>query len=196
MEIMAGRQVNSILHLQSFLDRWKATTAEAPKCGVQTVERSATGNINLGSQARTAPSHLLPRGHKDFYRFIEPGVLPWVAFVVTELDLITYTSCEGHRYPNGDIDERHIGMLVESPQKVDLLRNLHEDVEVDLDSTPCCLGWMDHTVVGDGLCWRAIDIFLMRRIDSSWADYFECLDEATAIVINGARRRAILTLGL
>ena len=196
MEILAGRQVNSIRHLQSFLDRWKEAAARAPDSCVKTVERSATGNINLGSQARTAPSHLLPRGHKDFYRFIEPGILPWVAFVVTELDLITYTSCEGHRYPNGDIDERHVGMLVESQEKADLLRNLHEDVEIDLISMPHCLGWMDHTVVGDGLCWRAIDIFLMRKADSTWADYFARLDEATAIVINGARRRAKLKLGL
>lgn len=184
------RQVNAIARLEPFLRHWQAHPAQPPPAELTPMARSAHGNINIGAKPFTAPSLLVPRGHQDFYRYIEPGVLDWVAFAVSDLGLTTYTSCEGHRYANGDVDERHIGLLVDSDAEADRVLALHERAARDLEETACELGWMDHTVQGDGLTLRALDIFLIRRSGHSWDAYFTALDSAMALVIAQARQAA------
>lgn len=191
LKLNDDRQVNAIARLEPFLRHWHASPAQPRPAEVTTVARSVHGNINIGARPFTAPSLLVPRGHQDFYRYIEPGVVDWVSFVVAELGLTTYTSCEGHRYANGDVDERHVGLLVDSDAAAEQVLALHAASTCELEGTACQLGWMDHTVTGDGLTLRALDIFLIRRHGHSQDAYFETLDAAMARVITRARQSAI-----
>lgn len=70
------------------------------------------GNINLtGIPGR--PSATLPCNHPDFYINVERGIISIVnAAVASGFD--TFSSCEGHIYPNGSAHNRHIGLIIEN----------------------------------------------------------------------------------
>jgi hypothetical protein len=99
---------------------------------------------------------------------------------------ITYTSCEGHRYDDGSVDEMHVGIIARNDAERAAVERAwhvagafwegsHESaVELAISSgTLNCDGRVDLPTV---------DLYLCRGPAHSWDDYFGARCEAAAIL--------------
>lgn len=174
---------NEIAGLDRFLERWDASSASMLGIGpTEHAPRSRFGNINVGARPWTAPSLLLPRGHAEFYRHVEPGVRAWVRWFVAN-GFTTYTSCEGHNYgTESEPDFRHVGILLREEHERGALLDLYEPLSLPEDSS-CALAFLDHTVVSDGVRFDALDLYLIPMTGCSPDKYFRDLDSATASLL-------------
>ncbi|HEU4581541.1 MAG TPA: hypothetical protein VFS67_24955 [Polyangiaceae bacterium] len=77
--------------------------------------QSAAGNRNLWGSAADTEAYTYVRRQPAFVESIEPRIRPLVLYLVDQLGLITYSSCEGH-WPAAGAPFRaaHVGILPES----------------------------------------------------------------------------------
>ncbi|ACY15510.1 peptidase domain-containing ABC transporter [Haliangium ochraceum] len=159
-------------------------------------QRSEFGNLNNEGTPYPSQSCLVARFHPDFESVIEPGVKELLAVVAIDLDLVTYTSCQGHRYENPDTptDERHVGIIARSAEEHQRVRGLFEDVARELNpglaDSAVEIAIMDHTVRDGDTIYPALDLYLSQREGHSLESYFAELDQASDTLITALRSRA------
>ena len=101
------REFNSIASAQELLSRWSGRVASHKK----RFSASKAGNINFGGVIAGTFSHIFTPCDAEFEASIEPGVRPIVLAIIRS-GLVTYTSCEGHRYACAlPVSECHVGVL-------------------------------------------------------------------------------------
>lgn len=186
MRILDARQVNEIARLGVFLDHWDSHPLKDSLSKSLSVASSEYGNINIGSQPKTATSLLVPRGNVRFYEYVEPGVKDLLAFFVEDMDLTTYTSCEGHQYRadlNQEHDERHVGIIVRTPEDRERIIDRLRQAEKVFESAYCDIAIMDHNLVCENTKIPALDIYLAKKPSVDWNYYFEDLDGSTARLV-------------
>ena len=85
---------NSSSNFRAFIRNWD-------RGGISSTEAEVVvgqfGNLNHDGEPEI-PSWNILRADSRFESFIEPGVRDLVLFIVDDLGLITYSSCEGHQY--------------------------------------------------------------------------------------------------
>lgn len=159
-------------------------------------QRSAYGNLNHGGTPHTSASCLANRFHPDFESLIEPRVLPLVAAIAIDLDLVTYTSCEGHHYVgmSGCADERHVGVIARNADENASTLVLFESAAATTNArhrgAAAEAALMRHTVLDGEVAYPAIDLYVCRAIDASWEAYFADVDEVCSSLTQELIRRA------
>ncbi len=175
MRDLASREINEAHGVGAFLKRW---LGEAPAIvdGVDGPRRASTGNINLGATAGSSPSALLAPEDARFADFIETAVVPLVLASVAA-GWISYTSCEGHRYPGGDADELHVGLIARNATERAAIERAWRAAGRAWDETYSArsveFALMRGTVrCDDKIDLPTTDIYLCRRAGRSWDEYF------------------------
>lgn len=184
--ITTPRDGNTIADLKNFVVAWRAPASafeaalEARPLAPQ--KRSAAGNINIAGTPYWSESRLLCRNHPSFFDEVEPGVRELVRFFVADLDIMTYTSCEGHAYPGETrFDPRHIGLLPRSRAEKEALVRFVESLPPSaslVPGGPISLGYMDHVADTEIGKVPVIDIFLLPKPDLTSEVYFAALPAA------------------
>ena len=175
MRELTGREINEANGVGAFLNRW---LGEAPALSFVPDEprRAETGNINLAATTGSSPSMLLAPLDARFVDFIEPAVSPLVAAVIAA-GWISYTSCEGHRYPDGTADELHVGLIPRNAQERAAIEAIWQAVgqswERKFAGDAIEFALMRSTVHCDGkIDLPTLDLYICRNADRSWNDYF------------------------
>lgn len=151
-------------------------------------KRSQTGNINIaGTQFSSLSAMFLP-SQEGFFSVVEPGIRDLVLFIANELDIITYSSCEGHIYPQGrGPDVRYVGMLPRNPDELRLLlRSLEANIsrwEMANAAMPVQAQLRSRDLIDRSARLPVLDLVLARRVGFSWESYFESLDACTTSLI-------------
>jgi hypothetical protein len=150
-----------------------------------TQQRSRFGNLNHQGTPYPSESCLITRFHPSFESVIEPGVRPLVAAIAIDLDLVTYTSCEGHHYA-GTVqppDERHVGIIPRSPEEERRVLALFERAAARSNARhPAAAAeaaLMHHTVVDGDVAYPAVDLYICKPAGASWVAYFADLDRVS-----------------
>jgi hypothetical protein len=184
---LSPRTENRSTRVELFMRLWDTPVspeqqAEIARRVVIKQVRSPYGNINDQGTPYPSRSCFVNRFHPDFESVIEPGVRSLLAAVAIDLDLVTYTSCEGHRYPGTprNPDERHVGIVARSPAEAERVlakferaasvtnaRHADKAAEVAI---------MRHTLTDGDIAYPAIDLYVCRRVVASWDAYFADLD--------------------
>jgi hypothetical protein len=142
--------------------------------------RSPYGNINVDGTPYPSKSYFLNRFHPEFEALIEPGVRTLLAAIAIDLDLVTYTSCEGHHYPSRTPDERHVGIVARSPEEAERVLARFERAAAATNAQhpdqAAEAAIMRHTLKDGDLSYPAIDLYLCRREAASWDAYFADVD--------------------
>ncbi len=177
-----------------FMKLWDRPLSEAQaeqlkKVAPVSQQRSASGNLNNEGTPYPSLSCLISRFHPDFEGVLEPGVKDLLLMVAVDLNLVTYTSCEGHYYRDSDCepDERHVGVIPRNAAELSTTLILFEQVGAEVNGRypngPVEVALMKHTVLDGEKVYPAVDLFLSRREGATWEAYFEHVDEVCAELI-------------
>jgi hypothetical protein len=151
-----------------------------------TQQRSAFGNLNNEGTPYPSQSCLISRFHPDFESIIEPGVRSLLATIAIDLDLVTYTSCEGHNYTGTARcpDERHVGIIPRSTDEAARVLGVFEAAARATNQrhpgAAAEAAIMRHTVADGDRVYPAIDLYVSRAAHASWDAYFAELDAVAA----------------
>ncbi|MFE9575326.1 radical SAM protein [Nocardia sp. NPDC006044] len=177
------RQVNSMTDVAGFRARWRDPAATRAQPRLQT---SAYGNVNTVGEPGVHDAEDLDPLDPAWRDAIEPGVWPLIDAITTAWDLITYDSCQGHRYAGLSIEptERRVGILPRTPQEyasiaAALCRTITA-TELALPPTIRILaGRAELTCTRTGSRYPVLDLRIERAEDSDWSQYFADVDLAT-----------------
>jgi hypothetical protein len=181
---LSPRQVNRSSNVELVMRLWDTPNQQAKIARGTAIKqiRSPYGNINEQGTPYPSQSSFLNRFHPDFEAMIEPGVRALLAAVALDLDLVTYTSCEGHRYPGTPRppDERHVGIVARSPAEAERVLAKFERVAAVTNARhtdeAAEVAIMQHTLADGDIVYPAIDLYVCRREAASWDAYFADLD--------------------
>lgn len=185
---LSPRRENRSSGVERFIRLWDTPGAPelaAERAGRVVIKqlRSPYGNINDEGTPYPSRSCFVNRFHPGFEEVIEPGVRSMLAAVAIDLDLVTYTSCEGHRYPETlqtPNNERHVGIIARSEAEAErviatferaatITNALHPDKAAEV-------AIMRHTLTDGATVYPAIDLYVSRREAASWEAYFADVD--------------------
>jgi len=187
----APGEINRFDGARQFVHRWdffkRRSTPPAHGLIRATVRRSAAGNINQqGAQASALSTMLLPF-QDGFEQVVEPGISELVHVFSFKLDLITYTSCEGHYYASTDkADERRIGIIPRNDLEMSMIIRLLEDC-VNFIGMKSRFDVEIEIVVGTlwdrKVALPVIDLYLSRGKHREWSSYFAEIPSVTLEVV-------------
>jgi hypothetical protein len=187
MRELSSREINEAQGVGAFLKRW---LGEAPALTLPPDEprRGESGNINLAATIGSSPSMLLAPQDARFDEFIEPGVAPLLAATIAA-GWISYTSCEGHSYPDGTADELHVGLIPRNAQERADIERIWAVVGAAWQSsskdTPIEFGLMRSIVRCDEkVNLPTLDLYLCKKSNHEWQKYFDCREESVSFASN------------
>jgi hypothetical protein len=166
----------------------KAQHDELACRAVVTQQRSRFGNLNNQGTPYPSESCLITRFHPSFESVIEPGVRQLLAAIAIDLDLVTYTSCEGHLYAGTaqPPDERHVGIIPRSTDEERRVLALFERAAAISNARdPAAaaeIALMHHTVVDGDVAYPAIDLYVCKPARASWEAYFADIDRVSDLL--------------
>lgn len=198
---LESRNLNRSSQVELFMKLWDVPVTDEQRqvLGERmkvTQKTSEFGNMNNAGTPYPSESCLVNRFHPNFETVIEPGVRELVYAIGIDRNYVTYTSCEGHDYAGtqSENDMRHVGIIARSQMEFEQAKtefeNINLKVKDKLLDTPIELALMTHSVTTDNKEMPVIDFFLAKRIDANWDDYFQNLDKATSIVLDGFNQLA------
>lgn len=176
------QRVNHMSALTEFLDAWAhRDTGENHEPVV--LHHTTYGNINSTGELGNYAGHALTPWHPQFEASLEPGVRELI-LRLNDLNWITYTSCEGHRYEGVALmpTERHVGILprsvAEAGDIAQLLRRVSAQVNRRAPLRAVRVTVLRHRLDSEGQAHEAIDLFFSRKRFYPWRVYFRHLDDA------------------
>jgi hypothetical protein len=181
--------VNVFHGARQFMHRWDFfKTREAPSAHGRMRIASRTsgrGNINIGGTESSSLSAIYVASQDGFLLTIEPGVRSLVSLLAYSFDLITYTSCEGHTYPDGRRpDVRCVGVLPRDKAELQRVSELFGDAASRWSITntvePMTAEFLMRELVDRQAKIPALDLVLRKRPACSWEQYFDRANACTA----------------
>lgn len=116
---------NLLVGYREFMAQWRDRRG-AGHAG-EALAKSALGNINATASPECDHAQVFGPSDQRFGASLEPGIRALVVAMVTELDWVTYTSCEGHpRTSDVPMRRRNVGIL---PQTADELEAIARTLE-------------------------------------------------------------------
>lgn len=102
--------MNRLAGFASFLERWRR---DAPaELDAPLVRQSPLGNRNMLGSPSNTEAYSFVRGQDGFEASIEPGIRSLVMFLVDDVQVVTYSSCQGHAAsPESPFRAAHVGLL-------------------------------------------------------------------------------------
>ena len=144
-------------------------------------DTSEFGNINDGTPYPST-SRLVGREHPHFEINIETGVKTLVKSVGTHHNLVTYTSCGGHQYPDStrNNNRRHVGIVTrdkdEYQRALALFTKVGEHINGLHPNAAIEIAIMVHHLVDEDKNHEVLDLYLHNKDGASWQDYFDQVD--------------------
>jgi hypothetical protein len=182
--------VNQFRGARQFAHKWDYfARREAPSAlGAIRVasKRSPFGNINIDGVGFSSPSVMYVPSQEGFWLAIEPGVRSLVRCFIHELDVITYTSCEGHLYEAGrQPDVRTVGVLPRNIAEYRQVRRIcrRASAEFNAESMLMVASVLRRKLADGQALLSVVDVALLPRKGTSWAAYFESLQRCTDSLI-------------
>jgi hypothetical protein len=175
--------------VEQFRRAWDAPDHPDNRTPVE-IYRTPVGNLNSTGLLGNYEGPALSRWHPQFQSSLEPGVQQLVQAMVEKLDLVTYTCCEGHRYPGSRFGpvERHVGVLPRNHAEEALVLSTLERVAATARRRAPRRGVVLAPISGvllDGRhSYPVVDLFFHRKRWSSWAAYFKHLPTHYAAAVN------------
>jgi len=166
--------------VREFIQQWDAPDVSDTPLRLHS-RRSPFGNLNSSGEPGCDEALVLTMRDRSFDGVLEDGVRDLVIAFATRRGWITYTSCEGHKYPGTSREpvERHVGLLPRNPTEWSTIRRYLEDA--------CCEGsthgaasavefaLMEQTLVDGIEAFPVIDMYFAVRQGGHWEDYFSSL---------------------
>lgn len=189
------RTMNRSSRVELFIKLWDTPLSPEAQTKLReqapvTQKASTFGNLNNDGTPFPSESCLLGRFHPDFESVIEPGVKEFLFAIAIEHDMVTYTSCQGHFYEGDERphDERHVGVIPrdddEYRRTLDVFERVARDVNRQIADRAIEVAIMDHTVADGETIYKAVDLYLSRREDHTWPDYFAEVDDVCAVLVD------------
>lgn len=187
-------QPNAMADVAGFVHRWRDPSAAR---GPVRLEVSDHGNINTVGRPGVHEADDLDPLHPAWREAIEPGVWPLVDLITREWGLVTYDSCQGHRYEGMELApaERRVCILPRDRHEyatiAAALCRVVAATEADLpEPIRVVVGRAELTCTTTGTRFQVLDLRFERREHRQWGDYFAGLDTATTILAErlGAER--------
>jgi uncharacterized protein len=185
------RSPNSMRDVSGFIARWDDHTAARSKVGLRT---SAHGNINTVGLPGVHEAHDLDPAHPQWQDAIESGVWPLVDTVTRCWNLITYDSCEGHAHTGLELDPavRKVGILPrDQDEYARIAAALCRAAAVAAPALPepvtITLGRSELSCETTRKTTPVLDLALRPTREHRWDEYFDHLDEATAVLTEALR---------
>ncbi|WP_116211578.1 radical SAM/SPASM domain-containing protein [Streptomyces olivoreticuli] len=188
------RTPNTMRDVAAFLAHWNSPgTSRAPV----RLRTSAYGNINTVGLPGVHEADDLDPAHPQWHEAIEPGVRSLVDAVTRAWGLVTYDSCQGHSYPDVDLEpaERRVGILprdgAEYAQAADALCRAVTAATPDLPAAvQVTVGRAELTCEVAGRTTPALDLALRPAPGHGWPSYFDAVDAATAAIVDALHSEA------
>lgn len=188
VKMLPPREKNWARKVDSLIKLWDRPLSEKEKETLARLapikqEVSEFGNINNGAPNTASTSCLISRTHPHFENVIEPGVKELVVCVAKYHNLITYTSCGGHRYDDGvtSNNRRHVGVLTrdaaEHERAMELFVAVGEHINARFSNAAIEIALMSHSLAGEDKTYPVLDLYLHIKSGRSWDDYFAEADE-------------------
>lgn len=195
MDLRTKRVANSMEGIQEFRKLWDRGTSYPAPAAAREVSTSPFQNINAGGLSGGLYAPTFTPHHERFDAVIEPLVKPLVHYVVRELRLITYTSCQGHSYPGwNDNSELHVGILPRSASEAfDIGRMLEsrlngrDNFDGRSVSYDVCYGELLDK--NDRSRFPVIDLYLSKSPPDSWDHYMASRENSVASMLQALRGR-------
>ncbi|WP_232794067.1 hypothetical protein [Pseudofrankia saprophytica] len=169
---------------QDFLASWEEP-GHPRNLEAVSLQESRFGNISETGELGNYRGHALSRWHPKFRAALEPGIRPLVVILAERLGYITYTSCEGHSYPETVLApvERHIGLYprdgAERQAIVALLSDLSRAVNQVHRSEPVRISVVEHRLETELDTREVVSWFFARARRAPWPSYFAALRSIT-----------------
>ncbi|WP_241548463.1 class I SAM-dependent methyltransferase [Gordonia alkanivorans] len=172
--LRAQKGFNYLSDIDAFLESWLA--GEHERNGLsRSIVVDSDGRVRPEGTVAWGQGASLSRNHPEFLRCLEPAVSPLVVELVTEWNLVTYSSCEGHRItcePREDYSECYVGVVAFS--------DIHEQAVVNLLESACAELIFDtvrprvrqRPLLGPRSSHAAVDLLITRCSPNvPWVDY-------------------------
>lgn len=186
-------QPNAMTDVAGFLHRWRSPNAARPP---MRINLSAHGNINTVGEPGIHEADDLDPLHPSWREAIEPGVWPLVDQITREWNLVTYDSCQGHRYDGLPLapTERRVCILPRDRDEyagiaavmcrviTSAASELPQPIEV-------VLGRAELSCTSTTARFPVLDLRFERRENYDWPSYFAAVDAATAVLIDHMSNR-------
>ncbi|HZH77345.1 MAG TPA: hypothetical protein VEY88_15050 [Archangium sp.] len=198
LDTSGRRFINRLDGARELMEQWDNPRSMANRVPYS-FRKSDYGNINNTGGTGELPASILPPLHPQFEQFVEAGVRDLVVVVARHHRLITYTSCEGHRYGEGGppSSERHVGVLSRSKAEYDAVERAFVSVGHQVNAlalTPHIhLGVLRQLLRDREAELPTLDLYLAKNTTSSWDDYFASLGPTYAATVE--RLKAFDPLG-
>lgn len=187
--------VNSMADLAGFVQRWDD---DSPGRGPASFDLRTSDYGNIGDRSEPgayAAPDLCPKD-AQWSAAVEPGVRPLVEALITGWHVITYSSCQGHRYPDLDLPAvpLEVGLLPRSRAEH---ARLSERLRALLGPAVCEDGpvrpltgsarlrvWsnvLDCETTGRG--HSVLDLVVEKVPERPWSQYFAERDEAVGALV-------------
>jgi hypothetical protein len=174
-QISDFRQSNEMTEVLHFINTWSSAHAVASPDEIQH-RTSSFGNINSDGSAFGGYARTLTLLSPLFFALVEPTVRPLVKVCTEDLGLITYTSCEGHAYPDDRLNSQlHVGVLPRSAEEYGLVLQIFDAVfqRVNLGTSGAQFAIVKGEVIDRATDekWPVIDLYLINL--GLWPEYYE-----------------------
>lgn len=167
--------------LQSWADRdhWRNRPTGSPA-------PTSTGRLTFGEGTGLGRGESLSRHHPDFYRHIEPAVLPLVRAAVEDWNQISYSSCEGHLVPHPSREtytECYVGLVALSHGHADILRSAFAPALDGGMHLPLVCDVLERDLLGPVGKVGSVNLHLRRARGQRWTSYSRERDETVATLV-------------
>jgi hypothetical protein len=186
--------------VKEFLADWDNPDAPGNRKSVPLCP-SAHGNLNSSGLPGDTGGFSFTPHHQRFLSSLERGVRDLVLVLTGRHGLVTYTSCEGHRYEGLQLTptERHVGLLLRSPAEAQRVRDLLVEVEATVGprhaAGPAQLAIMEHTLRDGDAEFPVLDLYFSRRERAGWGEYFAALDPLYDAVVRHLEGAPVVSSG-
>ena len=167
---------NQMTNLDAFCRTWDSAGTSASEA---TILRSEFGNINLQGSPLSQASWNIVRSDPRFSEFLEDGIKELVLVLTDDFKWITYSSCEGHFYPDEDIPPRRrsVSIAPRSLQEAARIAGVLQFVKDTVRSEHVEFLIRAIPIVDESRHHLGIELDLLPK--SGWANYFDNLHAVT-----------------
>lgn len=179
---MTSVTINEASNLLGFLEAWSDPDHERNHIDVEDL-LTPDGRITELHDPAPGRGPLVTRHHPRFKALLEPGVRDLVLRLVTTWNLVTYSSCEGHRLPDGRIMPWCIGALDLSgvaPRLFAILQQHCEDLNGSDEMTSLNIGRGE--LRSGATTFPFVELRLHPAIGVEWHDYVAARDRMTEML--------------
>lgn len=189
--LRAQKGFNYLSDIDSFLESWLEGDHERNRLS-RSLVADADGRVRPEGTFAWGQGASVSRNHPEFLECLEPAVTSLVVELVTEWNLVTYSSCDGHRVsrePCEDYTECYVGVVSFSDVHEQALVKLFETVCAELATDTAHPRVRQRPLLGPRSKHPAVDLLINRRGPHvTWANYQVERDRLVHSIVQRLRR--------